>query len=109
DFDALLALLAPEVVLHADRAVIPTPEPVTLAGARMVAESAMAAMARARLTGVALIDGAPGLVMAVGGRLALVLRFGFDTSAGQDGPDGIARIEVVAEQQELAKLEIAAL
>ncbi|MGY0018136.1 sigma-70 family RNA polymerase sigma factor [Streptomyces sp. cg35] len=102
DFEALLALLAPDVVLHADRAVIPTPEPVTLAGARAVAESAMAAVARARLTGVALIDGVPGLVMAVHGRLALVLRFTF----GPAGSGDIAAIHVVAERAELAQLEI---
>ncbi|MEV3860466.1 sigma-70 family RNA polymerase sigma factor [Streptomyces sp. NPDC050095] len=100
DFEALLGLLAPDVVLHADRAVIPTPQPVVLAGARVVAESAMAAVARARHTGVALIDGTPGLVMAVHGRLALVLRFAF-------GPAGtISDIQVVAEREELAKLDI---
>ncbi|MFE1950573.1 sigma-70 family RNA polymerase sigma factor [Streptomyces sp. NPDC059524] len=102
DLQALLALLAPDVVLHADAAVIPTPHPVALSGARSVAESAMAAMSRARLTGPALIDGTPALVMSVHGRLSLVLTFTFT----RDG-SAITGIQVVAERAELAGMEIA--
>src|SRR3954469_14035254 len=75
DFAALLALLDPDVVLHADRMVIPTPEPVTVCGADPVARGAMAAVARAAFTGLALLDGRLGLVMAPFGRLRLVLVF----------------------------------
>ncbi|MEV5612870.1 sigma-70 family RNA polymerase sigma factor [Streptomyces sp. NPDC052225] len=102
DFQSLLSLLAPDVVLIADAAVIPTPQPVRLAGARVVAESAMAAVARARHTGMALIDGVPGLVMARAGHLVLVLTFAFDAEGAITG------IEVIAERGELEKLEIVA-
>lgn len=99
DFAALVALLHPDVVLRADRMVIPTPEPVVVQGGRTVAEGAMAAMGRARFTGVALIDGAVGLAMAPMGRLALVLTF-----TVTDGL--ITGIEVVAERERLAAMRL---
>ncbi|MGW1807543.1 sigma-70 family RNA polymerase sigma factor [Streptomyces sp. NPDC002078] len=102
DFTALVALLDPDVVLHADALVVPTPEPITVRGAAPVAQGAMAAVARAQLTGLALLDGEFGLVMAERGRLRLVLAFAF----GADGR--IARIDVVAEPERLRATEIAA-
>ncbi|MFC8509731.1 sigma-70 family RNA polymerase sigma factor [Streptomyces sp. NPDC057411] len=99
DFAALVSLLHPDVVLHADRMVIPTPEPIVVQGGRTVAEGAMAAMGRARFTGVALIDGTVGLAMAPMGRLALVLRF-----AVTDGL--ITGIEVIAERDRLAEMRL---
>ncbi|MEV6051410.1 sigma-70 family RNA polymerase sigma factor [Streptomyces sp. NPDC052107] len=100
DFTALVALLAPDVVLHADALVVPTPEPITVRGAEPVARGAMAAMARARITGLALLDGEFGLVMAERGRPRLVLAFAF----GTDGR--ITRIGVVAEPERLRGTEI---
>ncbi|MGW4226615.1 sigma-70 family RNA polymerase sigma factor [Streptomyces bauhiniae] len=103
DFDALVGLLHPDVVLHADRFVVPTPEPITARGADTVARGAMAATGRARFTGPALLDGSVGLVMAPHGRPALVLAFTF-------AADGlITGIEVVADRERLAALEIAPL
>ncbi|MGW2618643.1 sigma-70 family RNA polymerase sigma factor [Streptomyces sp. NPDC001500] len=102
DFEALLALLHPDVVLTADRFVVPTPQPVTMSGAPTVAESAMAATGRARFTGPALIDGRVGLVMAPQGRLRVALLF---TVA----PDGITGIDVVADRERLDALEVAVL
>ncbi|MFF5970174.1 sigma-70 family RNA polymerase sigma factor [Streptomyces sp. NPDC012769] len=99
DFEALLALLHPDVVLHADRMVVPTPEPILVSGGRAVAQGAMAAMGRARFTGLALVDGACALAMAPRGRLRLVLTF-----AVSDGL--ITGIEVVAEPARLAALDI---
>ncbi|MGJ5752588.1 sigma-70 family RNA polymerase sigma factor [Streptomyces puniciscabiei] len=101
DFTALVALLAPDVVLHADALVVPTPEPITVRGAEPVAQGAMAAMARARLTGLALLDGEFGLVMAERGRPRLVLAFAFGADAG------ITRIDVVAEPERLRGTQIA--
>ncbi|MEU3827470.1 sigma-70 family RNA polymerase sigma factor [Streptomyces sp. NPDC029080] len=101
DFTALVALLDPDVVLHADALVVPTPEPVTVRGAEPVARGAMAAMARARFTGPALLDGRIGLVMAPSGRARLLLDFAF----GADGQ--IVRIDVVAEPERLRATEIA--
>ncbi|MEE4492948.1 sigma-70 family RNA polymerase sigma factor [Streptomyces sp. BE230] len=102
DFDALLALLHPDVVLHADRSVIPTPEPVVVRGARTVAKGAMAATGRALFTGVALVDGAVALAMAPQGRLRLVL--GFTIVDGL-----ITEIDVVADPDRLGGLDIGVL
>ncbi|MEU1191196.1 sigma-70 family RNA polymerase sigma factor [Streptomyces sp. NPDC005859] len=100
DFEALLALLHPDVVLTADRFVVPTPAPVTVSGARSVAEGAMAATGRARFTGLALLDGRVGLAMAPHGRLRLVLMFTI-------AEDGITGIDVVADRERLDGVEVA--
>ncbi len=102
NFDALVTLLHPDVVLRADTAVVPTPAPILLRGAVTVATSAMAAMQRARATTPALIDGTVGLAMAPLGRLFLVLGFTIE--------DGlITEIDIVAEPERLGALELAAL
>ena len=100
DFDALLALLHPDVVLHADRAVVPTPEPVLVRGARPVAEGAMASLGRARSAALVLVDGEIGMAMLEEGRLRVLLRFTFDG-------DLIREIDVVAEQEQLRKAQVA--
>ncbi|GGQ23880.1 RNA polymerase sigma-70 factor (ECF subfamily) [Actinomadura coerulea] len=102
DFQGLVTLLHPDVVLRADEAVIPTPEPVTVAGAEPVARGAMAAVQRARFTGTALIDGAVGLAMAPGGRLRVVLAFTI--------VDGlVTAIDVIAEPDRLGRLDMGVL
>ncbi|MFI1067795.1 sigma-70 family RNA polymerase sigma factor [Streptomyces spororaveus] len=102
DFDALVALLHPDVVLRADKAVGPTPAPLLVRGAVTVATGAMAAMQRAQSTVPALVDGVVGLAMAPLGRLFLVLGFTIE--------DGlITEIDIVAEPERIGALEIAAL
>ncbi|MFE1032434.1 sigma-70 family RNA polymerase sigma factor [Streptomyces sp. NPDC058807] len=100
DFDALVSLLHPDVVLRADAAVVPTPEPFAVSGVEQVARGAMASMARARFTGVVLVDGRTGLAMAEHGRLRVVLRFTFADD------DRITGIDVVAEPDRLRELHI---
>ncbi|OMI88509.1 RNA polymerase subunit sigma-70 [Streptomyces sp. M1013] len=100
DFDALVALLHPDVVLRADAAVVPTPEPVTVGGVEPVARGAMASMGRARTAAVVLVDGRVGMAMAEHGRLRVVLRFDF----AADGR--IAGIDVIAEPARLNELDI---
>ncbi|MEU3169563.1 sigma-70 family RNA polymerase sigma factor [Streptosporangium sp. NPDC006930] len=100
DFEALVALLHPDVVLRADRAVIPTPEPFVVRGSRSVAEGAMAAMERAWFTGPALVDGAIGLAMAPYGHLRLVIGFTITE-------DGITEIDVIAEPDRLRRIDLA--
>ncbi|GHA61683.1 RNA polymerase sigma factor [Streptomyces tendae] len=100
DFDALVALLHPDVVLSADAAVVPTSEPVTVSGVERVARGAMASMARARAAAVVLVDGRVGMAMAEHGRLRVVLRFDF----AADGR--ITGIDVVAEPARLNELDI---
>jgi RNA polymerase sigma factor (sigma-70 family) len=108
DFEALLTLLDPNVVLHADTAVMRTDQPVALHGAFAVAKSAVAATTRARYTAVALINGQPALVMAPLGHLALVIRFVFTDGTGSDIAK-ISMIHVIAEPARLRELEIATL
>ncbi len=100
DFDALLALLHPEVALHADAASVPAPEPVFLGGARTVARAAMASGARAATSALVLVDGRPGIAFTQAGRLRVVLRFTFDG-------DLITGIDIVGERKRLAELELA--
>ena len=102
DFGALLTLLHPDVVLRADKTVIPTPVPIVVRGANPVAKGAMAAIERAQFTGLALIDGTVGLVMALHGRLRLVLTFAITDV-------GITEIDVIGEPDRLKQLAIAVL
>ncbi|MGW7334277.1 sigma-70 family RNA polymerase sigma factor, partial [Streptomyces sp. NPDC054840] len=99
NFDALVTLLHPDVVLRADKAVVPTAAPILLRGAATVATSAMAAMQRARATAPALVDGVVGLAMAPLGRLFLVLGFTIED-------DLITEIDIVAEPERLGALEL---
>jgi RNA polymerase sigma factor (sigma-70 family) len=102
DFEALLALLDPDVVLHADRFAGPTPAPIVLRGVESVRRGAILASERARASELALVDGAPGLLMVRDGRLAVVLAFQVDG-------DRITGIEVIADPDRLATLELAVL
>jgi RNA polymerase sigma-70 factor (ECF subfamily) len=102
DFEALLSLLHPDVVLRADPAVGPSPEPVVLHGARRVAMGAGAARHRIRASQAALVGGRPGLVMAPLGRLFLVLAFTVED-------DRITGIDVIAEPDRLREVEVAVL
>ncbi|MFG2867603.1 sigma-70 family RNA polymerase sigma factor [Streptomyces sp. NPDC048338] len=99
DFEALVGLLHPDVVLRADAAVVPTPEPVVVLGAHTVAKGAMAAVGRARFTGPVRIDGAVGLAMARHGRPAVALAFTIVEGL-------ITEIDVVAEPERLRALDL---
>ncbi|MCT2592823.1 sigma-70 family RNA polymerase sigma factor [Streptomyces sp. N2-109] len=102
DFDALVALLHPDVALRADKTAGPTPAPLLLRGARTVAKGALSATERARFTQPALVNGAVGLVMAPRGRLFLVLGF-----AITDGK--ISEFDVIADPERLRQLDLAVL
>ena len=102
DFEALLALLDPDVVLHADRFVGPSPAPVVLRGVENVRKGAVLASERARASELALVDGSPGLLWVREGRLSVVLAFQVDG-------DRITGIEVIADPERLRGLELAVL
>jgi hypothetical protein len=102
DMAALIAVLDPDVELHADGAAVPTGVPATVRGAAAVARGARVASARAEYGRVALVNGAPGLVMAPRGRLVVALAF---TYFG----DKISRIDVIADPARLAGLDLAVL
>jgi RNA polymerase sigma factor (sigma-70 family) len=98
DFDALLAVLDSDVVLHVDATAAGAP--TTIRGAQAVAANAHAFSANARFAEHALVDGAAGIVVAPKGKLALVLRFGV---VG----DKITEIDIAADPQRLRRVSLA--
>ena len=100
DLTALLAVLDPDVVLHADAATVPSGYPTVLEGAAAVAGGARSAAAMSRRSVVALINGVPGIVYAPRGKVRIVLAF---TYRG----DQISGIDIVADQDRLDALELA--
>ncbi|WP_353509095.1 sigma-70 family RNA polymerase sigma factor [Intrasporangium sp.] len=100
DFQGLLLLLDPDVVLRADAGATPAGRLVSLRGAEVVARAAMASSHRARYSAPALVEGAAGIVMAPRGQLFLVLSFAFDG-------DHITAIDVISDTDRLRSLELA--
>ncbi|MFJ4669935.1 sigma-70 family RNA polymerase sigma factor [Kitasatospora purpeofusca] len=99
DLDALLAVLAPEVVRRADPAALPAGRPVLLRGAGAVARETRVIGRRARFAVPVLVDGEVCAAIAPDGRLRLLLRF--------EVVDGrVAGFEVVADPARLAALEL---
>jgi RNA polymerase sigma factor (sigma-70 family) len=102
DLAALLSILDPEVVLHADAGAGSSGVPVTLRGAAVVAHGAAASSGRARYGALALVNGSPGLIMAPFGRLVVVLAFTF-------GDDTITQVDVITDPDRLRQLDLAVL
>ena len=102
DLEGLIAVLDPDVVLHSDATTSPSGVPLTVRGAAAVAGGARAASARSRYGRVALVNGAPGLIMAPRGRLLIALAFTFSG-------DKISQIDVIADPDRLAALDLALL
>jgi RNA polymerase sigma-70 factor (ECF subfamily) len=102
DLAGLIAVLDPDVVLTSDAATVPGGVARTIRGAQAVARGARVAAERSRYGRVALVNGAPGLVMAPGGRLLVALAFTFSE-------DKISGIDVIADPGRLASLDIAVL
>jgi RNA polymerase sigma factor (sigma-70 family) len=96
DFDALLALLDPDVVLRADSAAVQVGAPSEVHGAPAVADTFSG---RARFAKPALVNGAVGAVWAPGGQPRVV--FGFTIAGGK-----IAEIEILADPQRLGRLDL---
>ena len=96
NFDALLALLDPDVVLRADRAAVDAGALEEVRGAPAVANTFAG---RARFAQPALVNGAAGAVWAPGGRPRVV--FGFTITAGK-----IIEIEIVADPAHLGQFDL---
>lgn len=102
DVEGLVAVLDPEFAIRADWAALPPGSPREVHGARAWAKQAVEFYKGAKFTATALVDGVVGVVIAPHGRLLRVLRF--TITEGK-----IAEIEVVADAQRLAGLNLAVL
>ena len=96
DFDALLALLDPDVVLRADAAAVQAGATGEVRGATEVAGTFSG---RARVAKLAVIDGAMGAAWAPGGTPRVV--FEFAISGGR-----IVAIDMVADPEDLGQLDL---
>jgi hypothetical protein len=99
DFEALLAVLHPDVVLRADRGAMPAGASRVVRGARAVAEGALAFAELAPFARPALVNGAAGLVAAPRGQPFSVL--GFTVQRGK-----IVEIDILADPARLRLLDL---
>ena len=103
DFEALLALLDPDVVFRLDRGGLPGPPSRELHGARAVAENAITfGPSFAPFMRPALVNGSPGVVIAPGGTPASVA--GFVVAGGR-----IVEIDLLADPRRLGHVDLTAL
>lgn len=102
DFDALVGVLHPDVVLRADGGKARARFSVVLRGSQEVAEQAVAAQRLAPFARPALINGAAGVVAVAGGRVVSIM--GFTVVGGK-----IVAIDVLVDPERLADLDIAGL
>jgi RNA polymerase sigma factor (sigma-70 family) len=102
DFDALLEVLDPDVVLRVDRGAIPAGASREVRGAPAVIEQARSFARLASLARPALVNGTAGLVVARGGRPLAVA--GFTVADGR-----IVEIDLLADPARLRELDLTAL
>ena len=102
DFEALLAVLDPDVVFRADKFSAAGGAAREVRGAEVWAKQAIAYSRGIRLTQTALVDGAVGVIFAPHGRLSRVLRV-----TVRDGK--IAEVDVVGDPERLRQFELAVL
>jgi RNA polymerase sigma-70 factor (ECF subfamily) len=98
DFQGLLAVLDPDVVLRYDAVTVLVSGQREVRGAEAVAPQAM--RGRARAAQPLLVNGSVGVVVAPHGRLMMILDFTI-----RDGK--IVAIEAIADAERLAELELA--
>jgi RNA polymerase sigma factor (sigma-70 family) len=99
DFDGLVAVLDPDVVLRADGGAARTRPTVMLRGARSVAENASIGAKLGRFVRPALVNGAAGAVVVVNGRLFGVM--GFTVAGGR-----IVAIDLLYDPERLTDLDL---
>ena len=102
DLDALLAVLAPDVVRRADTALLAPGRTTELGGAEAVAREMVAFGDRSRYAAPALVNGTVGAVLAPHGRLLLVIAI---TVTG----DRVAGYELIADPARLDQVELSVL
>ena len=101
DFDALLAVLDPDVLLRDDSAGLPPSAAPLMHGARAVGAHALTFSRGARFVQPALVNGAVGLAIVPQGRLIGALGFTFRHGK-------IAEIEMISEPGRLRHVDLAA-
>ncbi len=99
DFEGLLAMLDPDVVLRADATVASFGAAAEARGPRAVAETFSG---RAKAAQLAMVDGMPGLAWLQGGQTRVVFDFLFDG-------DTIVGIDLLGDPELLAELEVSLL
>lgn len=99
DVHGLVAVLAPDVVRRADSAARDESAPAELQGAAALAKEIATNASRAAFASLLWVDGAPGAVVAPGGRLRFVLKF-----AVRGGR--ITRFEVLGERATLQAIDL---
>src|ERR671910_424640 len=102
DFDALVAVLHPDVVLRADGGTAPGRPTVVLQGSRTVAGQAVMAARLSPFVRPALVNGTAGVVVVARGRALSVM--GFTVADGK-----IVAIDVLYDPARLADLDLAGL
>jgi RNA polymerase sigma factor (sigma-70 family) len=102
DFDTLVAVLDPDVVLRADSGAVLAGRSREVRGAREVAEQALTFSRLAPFVQTALVNGAAGVVVAPRGRLFAVM--GFTVRGGK-----IVEIDILADPARLRQLDLALL
>ena len=102
DFEALLAVLDPDVVVRADRAVVQLGAALEVHGAAAVAKQALTGSRRGRFAQLALVNGAVGVVVGPVGHLLLVVAF-------KVKGEKILEIDVIADRARLSQLDLAVL
>ncbi len=102
DFDALVAVLDPNIVLRADGGPSRARPTVVIHGARDVAAQAILATKLARFVRPALINGSAGVVVVVNGRAFSVM--GFTVARGK-----VVAIDVLYDPHRLANIDLNAL
>ena len=102
DFEGLIAVLDPDVLVRSDVAAVGPGGSREVRGARNWAKGAIVAARGARFAQPALVDGRVGLVVAPRGRLFRVLSFTF--AGGK-----IAQVEVIGDPARLRELKLAVL
>ena len=100
DFEALVAVLDPDVVFRVDRTAVPGgTAALEFRGARVVAKNALAFSERSQFTRPVLVNGNVGVVMAPNGRL-----LGVGRMVIRDGR--ITEVDLIADPERLAALEL---
>jgi RNA polymerase sigma factor (sigma-70 family) len=99
DFDALLELLDPDVVLRADAGALPSGASREMRGAQAVAAGARTFAQLARLARPALVNGAAGFVVARDGHAVSVA--GFVVTGGK-----IVEIDILADPERLRHIDL---